>query len=126
MNKKAVPRAGNYVDNASEAGDAGRVQAVAITIAARAGPKSRDFHSASFILAMVTGTISTSPAPFPGYVVTEYIFVGGQVTVLDAATLKAVKADVTDLEGPRSVAFSPDSKYLYVADKFKGVAVFER
>lgn len=103
------------------------LKAVGLPISPLLGPMTLSPDGSLLALwATATGTVSTSPAPNPGYFVTEYIFVGGQVTLLETGGMKAVKADVADLEGPQSVAFSPDGKYLYVADKFKGVAVFER
>lgn len=72
------------------------------------------------------GSISTQPAANPGFVIHRFIQVSGQLALLDANALQPMAADVAGLDAPQNVCFSPDSKFLYVPDRGKGVTIFER
>lgn len=70
------------------------------------------------------GSIGAYPSSKPGYEITHYIQVSGQVTVLDTATFEPLKLDATELDAPQNLAFSPDSRFLFVPNRRSEVVVF--
>ena len=66
----------------------------------------------------------TRPSSTPGYEITRIGRISGQLAVYDASTLKPLDAATAQIHEPRSVCFSPDSRYLLVPDKAKGVVVY--